>query len=121
MTLYAHTDMMQLIATLQQEVRELRAQAQASRQTDSNVTMNSTTKTCQVINHRMSCFTLAALRIDHVTNAFFCAVRNNNIVIWYYITSVDEQSALSSYLNEKLNHLIYSYGMLWHQLSLVMY
>uniref|UniRef100_M4B757 Uncharacterized protein n=1 Tax=Hyaloperonospora arabidopsidis (strain Emoy2) TaxID=559515 RepID=M4B757_HYAAE len=33
-------DMMQLIATLQQEVRELRAQTQASRQTDSNVTMH---------------------------------------------------------------------------------
>ena len=40
MTPYAHMDMMQLIATLQQEDRELRAQAQASRQTDSNVTMH---------------------------------------------------------------------------------
>uniref|UniRef100_A0AAV1UTG2 Uncharacterized protein n=1 Tax=Peronospora matthiolae TaxID=2874970 RepID=A0AAV1UTG2_9STRA len=38
MTPCAHMDMMQLIATLQQEVLGLRAQAHASRQTDSNVT-----------------------------------------------------------------------------------
>ena len=35
---YAHMDMMQHILTFQQEVRELRLQAQASRQTESNVT-----------------------------------------------------------------------------------
>jgi hypothetical protein len=38
---YAHMDMMQLIATLLEEVRELRAKAQESRQTDSNVTIYS--------------------------------------------------------------------------------
>ena len=39
MTPYAHMHIMQLIATLQQEDRELRAQDHASRQTDLNVTV----------------------------------------------------------------------------------
>ena len=40
MTLYAHMDMTQIITTLQQEIREMRAQAHASRKTDLNVTMH---------------------------------------------------------------------------------